>query len=300
MATGFLTATFLLLLQPNFWGTLSMNERYSLTFTELLGLPIVNIGSNLVGNAEILFFFVTPVVVLGFLGITRCLMSDRARIILSLWLIISFILQTVLVRATTQRYLVSFLPLLCIFIAFFLFTQKKRLGIFFQPLCVMIVVLPLIFTGIQMVNPIFYTRLTQPLTRQTELGLITGQVSGYGVEEVVEKIDAQTRGENTFVATAVNIGNPESAMHVYFHKKRNVKVGYFDRQLFSDQLDQYDCITSRVPFFFVSRDEQQAGLNKYFEEIDRVRHPIDTYSLGLYTLKKNCKGTTITVDPFAL
>ena len=114
-----------------------------------------------------------------------------------------------------------------------------------------------------------------------------------------KKVKLYQNGKPLVVATAINIGNPESSMHVYFHKSNDVKVGFLDRRMFGDELKNYTCIRPQTPIIYISRDYQQSEMNMYFKEVGRVKHPFSEYSLGMYTFTK-CDTNYIDFDPYLL
>lgn len=297
LGCGILIA-FLLLLQPLYWQTITMNARYTLTFTELIHFPIIHFIKNTFSNLAILIVFVTPVIaILGFIKAGKLILYKHEGILLSIWFFLTLFSQTLFVRNTTQRYLVSFLPLVVIFAAAMLVDLKSKLKSWYYVVLVISLLIPLLFTTVQLYNPIHYIQLAEPLTNQADSAYIYGQTSGYGIQEIVGKIKNYTHDSPYFLATAINIGNPESAIPVYFHKSQNIVTGYLDMKMFGSQLSEYQCIKSTIPILFISRDEQQAELNDYFEEVARVYHPLGGYSLGLYTLKQQCAGKTVTINP---
>ena len=43
----------------------------------------------------------------------------------------------------------------------------------------------------------------------------------------------------------------------------------------------------------MSRDNQQGGLERYFEKLKTFKNPYGTNSVGIYTFKKDCKGERV-------
>lgn len=81
----------------------------------------------------------------------------------------------------------------------------------------------------------------------------------------------------------------------YFQKSNNIKVTYLDSQLFGRSLDKIRCLKYKDPVYFVSRDEQQGGLNEYFSLLQRFKNPYTNYSVGVYKLSENCSGETFVI-----
>lgn len=287
-----------LFLQPLYWQTLPMNSRYALTFSELFHFPLINLVKNVVGNVEVLsVFFSLPVFILSIAGVWMSCKEGGFKRVLVLFFLGIFILQSILTRSTSQRYIVSYLPLLCLFSSYAVFQlfEKRR------PVFVAVIAGCLLYsfalTTFQTLYPADFIMMTKSISKYAETAALEGQNSGYGIKQAVQSVDGLSNGRVIFVSTALNTGNPEDALGVYFHKSNNVKVGYFDKRLFTPEIDQYDCIHSNVPLYFVSRDYQQAEMNRYLEEVSRVKHPYSNYSIGVYTLKKSCIGNTLEIQP---
>ncbi|MEM4270907.1 MAG: hypothetical protein QXO70_02300, partial [Candidatus Pacearchaeota archaeon] len=119
---------------------------------------------------------------------------------------------------------------------------------------------------------------------------------GYGIVEVKNYLEKISENNKTFVGLALNTGNPESAMLVYFRKNDRIKAGYFDSRQFEVDLNKIDCFKLPVKFYFVSRDEQQAGLNKFFSKIKSFKNPYSNSSIGIYTIKEPCYGKTLYIN----
>lgn len=296
----FITCDLLLFIQPLYWQTIGMNSRYSLTLSELLHFPISTIASNGIGNLAIMAVFLTPLVLLsGVVGMIQILRDNESQEqkLLVFWFIGSLLIQTIVVRVTSQRYLVSFLPLIVLFAAFAIYELMKKSTKLFYSAVFIVVIIPLIMTGIQMVSPVTYTNVTLPITKYTQKELVFGQTSGYGLDTVAQYISEQIGNQPAYVATAINAGNPENTMPLYFHNDSNVVTGYLDKRMFGQVLSNYQCIKATVPVFFVSRDQQQANMEDYFEQIYRVRNPYSDYSLGVYRFKTDCQGKTLVINP---
>lgn len=287
--------TLFLLINPQFWATLSGNVRYSLTLTELLHFPFNSRMINLEANILISFFYLTPFVFLASLFGTYLILKTKKsnNLLLIFWIIISLVLQTILVRGTTQRYLISYLPLLLIPAAYFfqiIIEKKKAAGLL---LVTFSFLAPIILTSILIFQPPLYFSVMEKTNSYSDGGYLRSFTSGYGVVEAKNYIEKDSGNERTFVGIALNTGNPESAMLAYFYKNERIKAGYFDSSLFGNRLNGIECFDLPVKFYFVSRDEQQAGLNRFFSKIKTFKNPYSDYSLGIYTLKEPCSGKTL-------
>ena len=128
------------------------------------------------------------------------------------------------------------------------------------------------------------------LTKYSQLTYLKGSNSGYGIQEAVVFIK-QLPIPKLFIGVAENTGNPESAMFIYFSKSEKYNVAYFDAKLLTIDTSPYDCLDLGVPFIFVARNSQQGGLDKFLVKIKTVKNSYDdSYSIGIYQLKPECKG----------
>ena len=290
--------TLLLLINPQFWSTLSANTRYSLTFGELLSFPLNSWVKNAESNIIISFFYLTPFIFFSSLAGLYLILKAKKKtnLLFILWIIISLLLQTILVRGTTQRYLVSYLPLLLIPAAYFFQTilEKKRITGLLLLTCSLL--LPSMFTFILIFSHPLYFSIMGKMNSYSEGGYLSGFTSGYGIVEAKNYIEKISGNDKAFVGLALNTGNPESAMLVYFRKNDRIKANYFDSSQFGISLNEIDCLQLPIKFYFVSRDEQQAGLNRFFSKIKSFKNPYSNYSIGVYTIKEPCHGKTLHIN----
>jgi 4-amino-4-deoxy-L-arabinose transferase-like glycosyltransferase len=288
-------ATLLLLINPQFWSTLSDSASRPLTVNEVLRFPFVTWINNAWANFSIAFFYITPLIFLfSIVGLYLLLkIKIKVNIVFALWIIISLFLQTIFVRATNQRYLVSYLPLTLIPAAYFLqiITEKKKtFGLFLLSFCLF---LPCFLTFILIFQPPLYFSTMKKVNAYSQEEYLTGFTSGYGIIEVKNYIEQAAGNDKALVGLAINTGNPENAMRVYFRKNKQIIANYFDNRQFGTRLDGVDCIVSPVKFYFVSRNEEQAGLNRFFSKLKTFKNPYGNYSIGVYTFKKPCAGKSI-------
>ena len=290
-----LATTFLLFINPQFWSSLPLNLRFSFTISELLRFPFATWLNNARANLEISFFYLTPFIFISSLiGLYLILMTKKRKaLIFIMWIILPLLFQTIFARATSQRYLVSYLPLLLIPASYFfqiIIEKKKSYGL---ALLGFSLLAPIILTSILIFKPPLYFLIMEKTNPYWDSGYLRSFTSGYGIVEVKNYIEKNSGNDKVFVGFAINTGNPESAMLAYFYKNERIKAGYFDSVLFGNKLNNIECLELPVKFYFVSRDGQQAGLNKFFSKIKTFKNPYSDYSIGIYTLKKPCHGKTL-------
>lgn len=289
----------LLLINPMFWGTLSMNSRYSNSVKDLLSFPLDLWISNLLINLEIMFFFLTPLVFLSVLAGVFLMLREKefnGKKYLFLWIVCSLVLQTLLVKGSISRYLVSFLPLTVIFSAYLVdktLKHKRVLGIF---LLFLICIVPFVLTLISIIYPPDYLRFYSRITRQADLAYVQSSSSGYGMDELLDEIDKIQKKENkeVFIGIAENAGIPESALQMYYQKNPNVTVTYFGDS--TSSLDEYDCMKADRIIYFVSRNDETPGITKFLEKIGTVRNDLNQNTFGIWKLKEECSGKTVSVS----
>lgn len=291
----FLISISLLLINPQFWSTFGSNSRYSLTIDELLSFPFSHWFASLFTNAQIAFFYVTPLLFLASLiGMIFIFVSKSAfKKIAIVFFILSVLTATLLVRVPTERYLISFLPFMVIPVAYIIvsiFRKNKFSGAFIMFILFSI---PFGLTLLQIVNPVSYFLLVERYASVSDMGYLRGFTSGYGVDETISYFQNLSKSHRIIITVGENSGNPESAMFDYFYRNPNVQVVYFDSRLFGSSLATLDCLSTTAPLYFVAREEQLVGLDKYLQKIKTIKNPYGTNTIGIYTLKKNCKGKTL-------
>lgn len=283
--------TSLLYLQPDFWSTLSSNDRYSLTISELIRFPFDIWIGNLLGNLQIMFFFLSPVLFLsGIAGVFILIKKrkEKNNLIVVLWFLISFFLQVFLVRNTSQRYLVSFLPLLCIFAAvlvIFLIENYKKIGFLVLSIMLIFEAIPAVS---EIVKPENYILFMNKITPYSQLEYVLGNTSGYPVLQVMDFLENKAKNEPVNASFAENAGNPESAMNVYFVRQTNITPIYMDGRTFGDELSKYDCISAAGrTTYFISRGNFLSGLNRFLELEKKIGTGNGDF-IGIFRLKNNC------------
>lgn len=286
----------LLLINPQFWSTLGKNRLYTLSIGEIFHFPFAIWFSNFLSNLQILFFFLTPFVFATALGgIVIVLKSnDQRRRILTTFLLLTIILQTLIARDTTQRYLVSFIPLFVIFSAYFILSIRTKALILM--LLSITVIIPAALSLFLIFKPADYILVMSRVSSVSETVYVEGMTSGYGIPETVSFFKSLPKTKQIFVGVALNAGNPENAILVYLARENNIRSGYLDSKLFTETLNDTDCLKSDEDIYFVSRFNQQAGLEKFLHKIKTFKKPYDDSSIGIYEISQNCRGKTIDLN----
>lgn len=293
----FMCVNFLLFMSPIFWQTLSSNSRYSYSPLELLSFPIVPLAKNFLGFLEIGFIFVTPLIFLAsVLGTIKIFQEkSREKKIFIIYFGISLFLEVLSVKVQSQRYLVPFLVFLVIPASYFLYRMWEK-GFYWKITTIVSCAIPFLLFILVIFSPERYILELSKVSQHAETGYIFGQTSGYGIREVMEYIKANSSTQKpTQVFIAMNAGNPENAVDLYSQRYAYLYALHIRSDFFLN-LDQYECLSSDYPVFFVTRNNELAGMDKYFSLRKSFLNPNKTYSIGIYTLKKNCSGKTLSLS----
>ncbi len=300
MTSSFIIGCMLLIplfFQQQFWGTLSMNNRFSFSISELLGFPLLHWFRNTKSILEISFWHLTPLIFLSSVYGVALHYKEKLwyRKIILLYFLSSLFLYAILSKSPSPRYTVSFLPLLTIFSAyvFYSYTQDKnligRILVFLAGTSVAIITLIQIFSPLS-----YFSFMDRVTTFSGKSEYVTSWTSGYGVMETVNFL--KDKKKPLIVGVRVDSGNPENAIISYFHNHNEIKPGYFDRSLINTDLAQIDCITFPSEFYFISRGPQLAGLEKYLVEVTRFNKPEGEEFVGIYTVKTPCTGKSLKMN----
>lgn len=291
----FLASISALLINPQFWQTLPTNARYSLTFSELSSFPFQIWAASFIDYAKIVFVYLTPVLLAtSLLGIVLILLKKDTKQLLFLTFFTLSLLATVfLTRIPSDRYLVSFLPFLVIpaaLFAFIILKKQRSLGI----LSVFVItVIPFLLTLLQIFSPAQYLLTTMPYAPSVNSTYLTGNTSGYGINETIDYLKKASGGRRMIIGIAENTGNPESALIDYFNSSANVQTVYFAPESFPASINDYDCLIFDAPVYFVTRDQQLPNLAKFFYKIETINNPYGKNTIGIYAQKSGCTGKSL-------
>lgn len=284
-----------LFLQTQFWTLyLKYNHQYSLSVSEMLRFPWQLWRTNFIGNLEIIFFQLTPPFLLLLIpGVYLSLKNYHRHSWALIWIfLIPLVLETFSSRATIARYLVSFLPLAIVY---------TSLVIARIPWLIVTLSLPFSLSLLQILSPANYFIF---LNRLTKYSYYTPYVccfsTGYPVNQAVTYFRQLSQKTPIYVGFYLGVGNPPSAMLAYFRSDPRITPIYMDSLLMGKLIDKTDCLTSKSPLYFLAIQQQQAGLNKYFEYVTTFTNPYGAEDyLNVYTLKKNCTGRSLEINPAA-
>lgn len=281
-----------MLVQSQFWETLSTNARYVLTIREIFLFPWRHWILMLDQVLEIIIVYFTPLpAIFLFIALIRILVKKpRIYIFITIWCLLTLGFDILFARGMIERYVVSFLPPVIILIGITLDQIKNRIQrtVFIA----MTVGTAFSVTVIQILFPISYFSLLSHVSQFALQEYTTGSTSGYGIPEAVQYLRQSIDSKPAYIATAIHTGNPESGIMTAFMKNENVYNSYLEATYIKD-VDTYDCLSSTIPIYFVSREDDTAGLDRFLKRIYFVRNPVSGFGIGIYTLKDNCMGKTL-------
>lgn len=285
----------ILLINPQFWATISTNSRYVLTVGEILQFPLNLWATNIIAITTIGTIFVTPIIF--FTSVAQILKYSYKKRYLDLvvWILIPLLITILTLKSPTQRYLVSVFPLLPLLFATFVLGIKNKLVQ--NSLLVVGILTALSLSLFQIHKPLEYFKTSNKITTLSEYVMVSGQTSGYGFKEVVDFLENENKKNPIVTTYAENAGNPESGLSVYLNKK-NVMNGYLEARYLEGLPPETQCIQlqSGQTMYFVSRDEQLVGLERFVEKVMTFKKPLSNDTLGIYVFKKGCE-IPVTVNP---
>lgn len=285
-----------LFFQPLYWETLATNSRWIYTLPEILKFPIHQWADNLLGNTQIAFLFLTPLIfIFALIGMHSALKAKslpagrqgyQLKAIL-LWFFISLTLNLISLKFMnfmSMRYITPFLPPLVIFSAYSL-SQKSKWVIG------LVLAFPAAVSLLLLLNPITFFRLESRINKYSYIeGYLTGADTGYEVNEIVKYFTPIAKNQKIVVTTAVHTFNPESGVWNYLRKNPNIKMAFLDSRLLGS-LEGIDCLKSPVPAYFVAKLNDTTGMENYFDKVTVITNSYNADYSTVYKLKENCPAS---------
>jgi 4-amino-4-deoxy-L-arabinose transferase-like glycosyltransferase len=270
--------------QNIFWATIHNVSDFTLTAAELIRFPILTWSKNLLAHLEIIFWYFNPLL------LAAVILGRRKIPVVGAWAVLTLVFTTAMVRNGYPRYLVPYLPPLLIFAADWLSRQKIYLFPVFVFPC-------LFFSFLLITNPPAYFRSLSRLTPHSYItDYLTGRNTGYQAIATVNFLLSHLPPGYVYISVAPNAGNPEQAVFNYLRRRPDTYLGYLDEHLFREDLDKISCLSASVPVYFVSRHDEQAGLNKFLTLTATVTNHYNDDFDNIYTLKNDCSGQTLSLD----
>lgn len=295
----FFCVNLILFIQPQFLRIISTNNNYIYSLKEILTLPFSSWINNLLAFIEIGFMFITPFVftygVFGFILLFKA--KSKSNKIFLMYFLLAIILIILSGKYLNQRYIVSFLPFLLI-PASYVFNIFWNGNILRKSIVVVSFLIPFILSLGLIFNPEYYIIWFSKISGYSDLGYVRGQTSGYGIKEVMRYIKEHSiPSQPNLVFIGLNSGNPENAIDLYSQKDPQLYSLHIDSKFFPG-IESYDCIISRHPTFFITRENQLKGMDRFFTLEKSFLNHDRKYFVGIYRLKKDCSGNTISLPDY--
>jgi hypothetical protein len=221
--------------------------------------------------------------------------QDEKLIKIVLWFFVNLVIVLFFARNITPRYLVSFLPTVIIVALFYMLSLYEKKPVFFLTI-LMVILFPITITVIQVFQPNNYFSLLSKYTQHSQLyEYVTGWPSGYGVPETVNFLKEKAADKPTVIGVRGDHGNPESAMFAYFNNNPQIKSIFLEAKYFN-QIEQYNCFKTDVQTYFVSRDDNLAGFDKFLQFEKKFPKPKSKNFISVYSFIKDCRGKSININ----
>jgi 4-amino-4-deoxy-L-arabinose transferase-like glycosyltransferase len=292
----YLITLFPLLFNNIFWKTLDQNSKYAFTVTDLMKFPVDAWFKNLEGLITISLVYLNPAIVIFALVSTVFLYRKKREFSINLliFIFLGIFFLIFINRNINVRYWVAFMPL-TLLIPGYGFSVLYSKAKYVMLILTSIVLLPSIYISTLLVfSPLKYFNVLNFTNHSQKNMYVTYWSSGYGVNEMRSTLSELSKGSPTIAAVRLDAGIPENAVFAYFENSKNIFPIYLDSQLIRDT-ESYDCISSKIPVYFVSRDNQMAGLEKFFTEIKKIKKPEGDHYIGIHELNSECEGNTLSL-----
>ncbi len=278
--------------QQAFWQTLQTNNRYSLTITEFLSFPFSHWLKNSKNLLEIGFWHITPIVFIVALLTSFFILKKESgqKKMIVYWFFVNILLLIVVSRTLSARYVISFFPIIPLFFSYGIFLLWKKQKILS---CLVIILggnIAVGFTHLLLFFPLSYFSTLNRFTIFSQKNeYVTDWPAGFGINETVVMLKKISQNKKIYVGVRPDSGNPEDAIFAYFNTSRYVKPTYVSAQLIKPWIKD-NCVQTNREFYFVSRDNQLAGLESMIEKkIGKIYKPEGKSFIALYKLKTKCK-----------
>jgi len=267
--------------QERFTLLFSRNDRYAYSFGDLNFGILELLISNFIKSAKFIIWDFNILIPVLFLSLFTKKYFISKNMLILLLLLLPIPLVIILSKNASERYLEPFLTPLIFFAAIGFIRLYEKIGkvifiLIFIPIMICIYQIFAIDGYLLFVN-----RYVKDLGLNSYIG---GFTSGYGVRDALDFLKNESeKYDLMYVGVRVDAGNPESAVMAYFLGGENAKVKpmYFDSSYQKLPLTS-DFVGYRFPFYFISRDDNLAGMNEYLIEVKRFYKPDNKSFVGVY------------------
>jgi 4-amino-4-deoxy-L-arabinose transferase-like glycosyltransferase len=278
-----------------------MNSRFTLSISEILHFPILHWFQTLWASLEMIWWYLSPwsliLLLVGAVDVFRSQKKILSSILIwQVLLLLSFIIS---IRTPQPRYFVSLLPVILIFVAQGLEQLWQLLA--HKKVWRVVTLLPFLFPTVVSIllifSPLQYFTTLEHLTKYSQAPeYVHLWPAGYGVKEALDYVWQKSRQSPVAVAVRVDNGNPESAAMAYFQQfntqtPQQINVFTLSDKFLTEREVLSDCIVSNKPVYFISRDNQLAGLDHFLQLEQQYWKPGNQNYVSVYKVKseKICK-----------
>ncbi len=260
------------------------NDRYALTLGEI-NINIIHVLiDNILKTLKIYFWYFNTMLIFTVIALISFI---KRHVNIKYYYILIFLLPVLLIdissRGIVDRYVIPYsIPILFLSAIGFYKLVKK------YSLVSLLLFIPLLISLFQIVKIDNYLAFMDRYAKGLDLYVYTGGfTSGYGVNNAIKFIN-NLNDNKIYIGIRVDAGNPESAIMAYFLNDSKSKVVplYFDSQTTPLPLSS-DFIGNYYPFYYISRDDNLGGMNKYLTEIVRYYKPDNKSFVGVYKYNKH-------------
>lgn len=280
MVICFLVLIAPLVFQPSFSAIFFKEQERVYSLAEFISSPMSILTDNLLRVLSWWSIYLTPFITICFLAGSYFLIKNKKGRILLLWIFIPVIVEILMTKYFTSRYLLMVVPVILIVASegwFYINKMWKGFSYITIP-AVVTVSMIIIFSPL-----VFYERLIfLPHAKYDFTQYVTGWTSGFGVAEAADFIIKHTEGKPVYVYVRSDSGNPEDAMYVLLRRQKNIKVNPIDFYKLKLGVTEIELQESKL--YFVSRGNQLADMEKYLKPLAQFRKPIGEEFIGVYEI----------------
>ncbi len=277
-----------LVLQPSFIDSLQQNSRYTFTLAELLQFPFKSWVRNSVEVIKTSIGYLTPAIIIPILFWKKVTSNSKNKFKeLILFFVLLCTAHILTYRVLQPRYIVSALVLVVPVLAYVLGKMVHH-TIITKRLALACVSLILVAGSVMRVLPQTYLHTLQvTLNDSLYASYFVNWNSGFASQQAVNAIKKEIQHKPARILVRSDAGNPESMVFYSFHASPQQQVSIFD-QTMMPELASYSCLTSSVPVYFIARDYQLAGTERFWDEKSKYYNDGNQTSVGVYVPKANC------------
>lgn len=251
----------ILRLGPGFSELSNRNNDYVFPVSRIWQSPLDPLRPHLGDLADWLpKLFGWPLFLLVFLGIAAAFFKkNKLAIAIFFWAIIPLVIQLMLLRTFTARYILFSIPPLLFLAAFGLDQIKFKLS---WLLVLIMLVWPLYFDFYLLTNI-----EKAPLPKEERRGYLEDWTAGYGLKDIAQFLDEQSKSGTIVVGTEGSFGTLPDGLQIYLDKNRQVIIiggpASISAQLKNAALDHKTFFVANKGRFSGSNSEDVQLLREY-------------------------------------